>query len=283
MIPNSIKPRRVLRCSVLLIAVVLSGTTALGGPIHTNVAFSPHKGGNILRIQYVYSEAESSGNARHVSSSTVRAAWIYGLRANLALIVNVPFVHRQVDRFAPRLGRFEEVHDGVADLTAMLKYRFWQHDAGPMRTTRLAALFGLNIRSGDSDFSSDSYDPILGLVYSWRDGRKLFDADLRYQINTGGGRQGHDTLRYDLALSYRVHPAEYPESTANLSEWSVIAELNGRYATDGSHEIYLSPGVQCVTEQWVWEASIQIPVVQDLSGTRPETDYRAVIGLRYQW
>lgn len=281
--PSSTRPQRLLRHSVALVAVLSSATSALGSPIHTNVAFSPHKGGNILRLQYVYSEAESSGNTRHVSTSTVRAAWIHGLRANLALIVNVPFVHRQVDRFAPRLGRFEQIHDGVADLTAMLKYRFWQHDAGPMRTTRLAALFGLNVRSGDSDFSSDSYDPILGLVYSWRDGRKLFDAALRYQINTGGGRQGHDTLKYDLALSYRVHPAEYPEDTATLSEWSVVAELNGRYTADGSHELFLSPGVQRVTEQWVWEASIQIPVVQDLSGTQPETDYRAVIGLRYQW
>lgn len=281
--PTSKKPRISLGRSVALIAVVSSATTASGGPIHTNVAFSPHKGGNILRLQYVYSEAESSGNVRHVSASTVRAAWIYGLRADLALIVNVPFVHREIDRFAPRLGRFEQVHNGVADVTAMLKYRFWQRDDGPMRTTRLAALVGLNIRSGDSDFTSDSYDPILGLVYSWRDGRKVLDADLRYQINTGGGRQGHDTLNYDVAFSYRVYPAVYPEDARESVEWSAVAELNGHYTTDGSHEIFLSPGIQYRTEQWVWEASIQIPIVQDLSGTKPETDYRAVIGLRYQW
>jgi hypothetical protein len=48
-----------------------------------------------------------------------------------------------------------------------------------------------------------------------------------------------------------------------------------------SHEVFLSPGLQFITERWIFETSIQLPVVQDLDG--PEADYRVVVGFRFQW
>lgn len=252
-----------------------------GGPIHSDVAFTPRKGGSILRLQYTYSEADGQGNIRHVNASIVRGTYVYGLKENLALFLSVPYANRQIDRFDRKLGRFEEAHDGVADITVMAKYRFWQRDVRPEETLRWAALGGLNIRSGDSDFTSDSYDPIVGTVFTWRLDRQLFDADLLYQFNTGGGQARHDVLRYDLAYSYRLFPAVF-EAGKNY-EWNAVAELNGRYITDGSHELFLSPGLQFVTEQWALEASIQLPVVQELADDGPETDYRIVLGVRFQW
>ncbi len=252
-----------------------------GGPIHSDVAFTPRKGGSILRLQYTYSEADGHGNIRHVSASSVRATFVYGLKENVALFLSVPYANRQIDRFDRKLGRFEESHDGVADITVMAKFRFWQRDVRPEETLRWAALGGLNIRSGDSDFTSDSYDPIIGTVFTWRRDRQLFDADLLYQFNTGGGQARHDVLRYDLAYSHRLFPAVF-EPDKNY-EWNAVAELNGRYTTDGSHELFLSPGLQLVTERWALEASIQWPVVQELGDDGPQTEYRLVVGVRFQW
>ncbi len=62
-----------------------------------------------------------------------------------------------------------------------------------------------------------------------------------------------------------------------------MAELNGRYTADGSHEVFLSPGLQFVTSQWVFETSIQLPVIQDLAGDAAEAEYRLVVGVRFQW
>ncbi|MCH7814473.1 MAG: transporter [Planctomycetes bacterium] len=251
------------------------------GPIHSDVALTPHKGGSIFRLQYSYSEADGRGETQQVHTSGVRGTYVFGLEQNLALILTVPYVNRQVDRVLPKLGRVEEAHDGIADFTILAKYRFWQHDPRPLETARWALLGGLNVRSGDSDFSSDSYDPILGTVFTWRRDRVLLDADLIYQFNTGRDRHRHDVLRYDLACSYRLFPA-LAERVTNY-EWNVVAELNGRYTADGSHEVFLSPGLQLVTSQWVFETSIQLPVVQALAGDAPETDYRLVVGVRYQW
>lgn len=267
--------------SLILVAAASLAAPASAGPINTDVAFTPRKGGSLLRLQYIYSEADGQGPVKNVNSSTVKATFVYGLEANLALFLTTPYVNRQVDRYQPRLGRTEEAHDGLGDLTFLTKYRFWQNDVGVGKTMRWAALGGLNIRSGDSDFSSGSYDPILGTVFTWQEDRHHVDADLIYQFNTGGGGFRHDDLRYDVAYSYRLTPAQFDAD--HFYELDVVAELNGRYRTDGSHEVFLSPGIQCVTRRWAWEASFQIPTIQELADDQPETDFRLVFGVRYRW
>ena len=44
---------------------------ALAGPINTNAALTPRKGGAIFRLQYHYTEAGEAGNIMHVNSSSV--------------------------------------------------------------------------------------------------------------------------------------------------------------------------------------------------------------------
>ncbi len=248
--------------------------------INTDVALTPRNGGSILRLQYTFRELSGTGAIANQHESSVRGTFLHGITAGIALIMTVPYLNRQTDRIDPQSGRIEDAHDGVGDFTFLLKHRFWQRDDGPGKTARWALLGGINIRSGDSDFTSDSYDPIVGTVFSWRGGRSRFDADLVWQFNTGRGNFRHDFLRYDLAYTHRL----FPDVFTSTSTWvlSGVAELNGRYGTDGSHELFLAPGVQFSTERWILEASIQLPVVQEL-GDVPETDYRLVVGVRFQW
>ncbi len=270
----------VLGCCAALTTFGMMVPSSFGGPINSDAAFTPRVGGGILRLQYAFEEADGRDAVRHISKSTAKAVFVYGMKPNLALFLNVPYVNRQVDRFDRRFGRSEDAHDGIGDVTVMAKYRFFQNDVGPLETTRAAVLGGLNIRSGDSDFSSDSYDPIVGAVYSWRKDRAKFDADVLYQVNTGGGERRHDVLRYDLALSRRVYPAAYGED--HTYEIDAVAEINGRYVADGTHEVFISPGVALAWERMSFEVSVQIPAVQELPGG-PEVDYRIVAGLRFRW
>ena len=276
---DSSRQSKTVAAALVLVVVTATAIPLSAGPINTDVALTPREGGSIFRLQFVYSELDGHGDIQHISTSTAKGTYVYGLRKNLALFLTVPYVNRQVDRVVPKLGRVEDAHDGIADLTFLAKYRFWQKDIGPKETLRWAAIGGLNIRSGDSDFTSDSYDPIVGTVFSWRRQRGRFDADVVYQLNTGRQEFRHDALRYDVAYSHRLFPAVYDAKDA--WEFDGVAELNGRYVTDGSHEVFLSPGFQFITEHWIIETSVQLPVIQDIDG--PETDYRFVIGLRFQW
>ncbi|MEE8169221.1 MAG: transporter [Phycisphaerae bacterium] len=267
--------------AALLAGLALPTATGRAGPINSDVAFTPRKDGNIFRLQYSYREADGRGDHRQVNASGVRGTYVYGWTEDTALFLTARYANRQADRIDPRFGLIEEAHDGLRDVTVLAKYRFWQNDPRPLETYRWAVLGGLNLRSGDSDFSSDSYDPILGAVFTCRRDRNLFAADLIYQFNTGRREFRHDEIRYDAAFVHRLHPAVY-EPGVNI-EWNAVAELNGRYTADGSHEVFLSPGLQYNTEQWSLEASIQLPVIQELRGAQPETEFRIVLGLRFQW
>ncbi len=279
-------PRQIFaRIVAVILAMVCTSSLALAGPIHSDVAFSPRKGGSMLRLQFTYFEADGRGGAvQNVHGSVVRAVFIHGVSEKLALIAAFPYVNKKIDMFSKKMGRFENAQGGFADFNVMLKYRFWQDDSAARHTERFAGLLGLNVRSGDSDLSSDSYDPIFGTVYSWRQDRHLFDANLIYQINTGSGENRHDRLRYDIAYSYRwISPADDDEMVDVWYEWNLIAELNGYYLTDSTHEIFLSPGVQYVTEKWVGEFSVQFPVVQELTDQMSEMDFRIVAGIRIRF
>lgn len=267
------------RVFVPLVVVALAAAVPAAAQINTDVALTPPKGGSIFRLQYTYSEADRFGEIEHVNASTVKSTYVYGLKEDLALFLTVPYQNRQVDRFDREFGRIEDAHDGIGDLTLLAKYRFWQDDRRPGETLRWAALGGLNIRSGDSEFSSDSYDPILGTVFTWQRDRGWFNADLLYQFNTGGSEFSRDSIRYDLAYSHRLIPAVF--EPGNAWQLAAVAELNGNYVVDGSHELFLSPGLQFITHRWIFETSVQLPVIQDFAG--PETDYRFVVGFRFQW
>ena len=213
-----------LRWSALIAGLGLVGP-AIAGPINSNVAFTPRQGGSILRLQYRYTEADGESGLPHVNTSAAIATYVYGLTPKLALFLNVPYISREVDRFDKRLGRVSDTSAGFGDASVLVKYRFHQEDIGPGRTIRWAAIGGLNIRTGDSDFTSDSYDPILGAVYSWRQDRHRVDADLLYQLNTGGGAKRHDRLRVDAAYSYRVFPMQVDQSATY--DIDTVAEFNG--------------------------------------------------------
>lgn len=44
-----------------------------------------------------------------------------------------------------------------------------------------------------------------------------------------------------------------------------------------------SPGTQLITPQWVFEASVQLPIHQDLTAPRLEREFTTVLSVRFQF
>lgn len=51
---------------------------------------------------------------------------------------------------------------------------------------------------------------------------------------------------------------------------------------NGAPGLFLSPGIQYVTTRWIVEATVQLPVWQDLNA-RPEADFIVGFGVRFQF
>ncbi len=242
--------------------------------INFDSALQPGKGSTILRQQLRYFEAErvTPSMNRDITQWMSVTSIVHGLEADTTLILNFNHKFRKTHN---NLTGTSDRNNGFGDVRVLGKYNLWKEDTGPTDTTRFSLLGGLEIRSGDSDFSSDSYDPLLGVVLTKSDGRFGFDLAGLWKFNTAGGAS--DEFKYDGAITYRLYPEQY--GTGKIEAVFGVLELNGKSETNGDNELFISPGIQYVTGKWAIEASIQIPVWQELDH-RPEKDF--IVGLIFR-
>ena len=205
---------------VLSVAAALPGGASAAG-LNTNVALTPPEGGWVIRAQWRYSslggDATPLGRTGNVSLQPITA--VYGVTADLALQATVPILYRKI-AFGTGVERSDT---GVGDIPVLAKYRFYQKDE-PGVTTRWAAIGGLEVPTFDDAFSSESFDPIIGTVWTHQERAWWIDWDLLYKFNTGGGLDGDDELRGDVAASVRLLGGE----NDTIGPWGLyaIGEVN---------------------------------------------------------
>lgn len=267
---------------VLLVFLAFGGRSRAHGqaPINSNVALQPSKGGLIIRQQLRYTEADRSAGADELDirlTSSVTTL-VYGLSDDLAFIADIPIILSR--RIENNTTGADDTDSGFADMRFLSKLRLYRDDFGPTDTMRFDLIAGVDVPSGNEEFTSDSVDPIVGGVFTYIEGRHSFDADALWHFNTGGGADAADLLKYDLAYIYRLAPDVYASTRPTALFGSL--ELNGFYETNGDHELFLSPGIQYVTTRWIIEATVQVPLWQDLHH-RAERDFIVGVGFRVQF
>ena len=249
-------------------------------PINSNVALQPAKDGWIVRQQFRYASGNFSSVMGEFDTEQAQSVTtlVYGLTEKITLILDTPYVFsRQIDNKTTGASMNDS---GFADLRLLAKVQVYRNDYAPLNTARLALIGGFELPTGDDAFSSDSVDPIFGGVYSYIQDRHAFHVDALWKFNTGNEATNADALKYDLAYSYRLTPETY--DLQNPTALFVGLELNGMYETNDNNEIFLSPGLQYVTQKWIIEATIQLPIWQSLEG-RTERDYILGVGIRFQF
>jgi len=225
----------------------------------------------------------------------------YGVSGKVDLFAALPVLHKELERDTP-LGRHERSDTGIGDLRLWSRVTLWTDDR-QAETRRIAGIVGLEVPTGDHDerdglgrlprplqLGSGSWDPFAGAVFTWQRLAGELDVSTTYQRFTehDGFRFG-DLWRLDAAYYHRVYPRElrggvpsflYLGVESNLS-WQDRNEIDDRDDTDsGGTSWFISPGVQYVTQRWVAEAAVQIPLVQDLHGDALETDVVLLAGIR---
>lgn len=256
--------------------------------VNTNVALPVAEGEAIWRSQLRFGRAsdDPSPADRDVRALVVRQTLVLGVTPRLTAFATLPLLtHRRIEsssgatRSDPALG----------DVTLLGRYTLAWDDYAPLSTRRVALLAGVKLPTGADRFGTKTFDPILGGVATWAFNRHEIDLDLLYRFSTE--RRDHrasDRLRYDLAYRYRLWPRRFGRRLLQLNG---LLELNGRWedrdredgrsVTDsGGHLLFLAPGVQLISNRWILEASLQIPIAQDLHGTQLEQDFVAVLSMR---
>lgn len=268
------------RLVALSVAVAASAATAQEAT-NTPAATQPAEGHVAARerLQYVAMGDDPSPAERDIDKFIATTTLTYGVRRDVAASLDVPIAFVSYD--APG-GGDDDV--GINDFALTVKYRPLQRDLGPIDSLRFAVYGGVEIPSGDGDFSSHSWDPFVGCVFTAILGRHGVNQSLSYKFNNGGdpftmraGDGRDDAFRYDTAYLFRVSPAEYGADTH--AALYATAELNGLYEAGGDNEVMLGPGLLYEAKTFAAEASFGLPVIQDVQD-RPPTDLTVTLGLR---
>ncbi len=267
---------------IFIVAACVVDSASAQAPINANVALQPRQGGLIWRQQIRLTRASTQSPMGQVDIEQVhtQSTLAYGLSASWTLIFDMPVVLSKV-KDIDQAG----IHDsdsGLADMRIMNKIRLYRNDFGINDTARFDLIVGAELPTGSDALSSDSFDPIIGGVYSIMAGRHAFDFDGLWKFNTAGTSHGGgaDLLKYDLAYLYRLSPETY--ASVDPTAWFAGIELNGLYETNNDHELFIAPGLQYVTTRWIIEATVQLPLYQTLDH-RPERDFIAGLGFRVQF
>jgi hypothetical protein len=274
-----------------------------GPPINTDTAVISGIEGAALRSFFKYIEKSGDlegGKSGRLSVVEVPIIIPYEIFPNKLLVVGkIPYTEK---RRKVKDGVTEQrlSNSGFGDLSLNLKYLFYQKDA-PRESTRAVLTGGIKLPTGEDNKKglppplqdgSGSHDYNLGFIISRFKERIGMSADLVYTLKTEANDfEFGDTLKYDLALGYRLIPAVY--ETYPAKQLNLYIELNGTYAwknedngvkvdDSGGNTIFLSPGIQLIPwRTLLFEASFQIPVFEDLNGKQLEPDYAIVVGFRW--
>lgn len=177
---------------------------------------------------------------------------------------------------------------GQGDLSLFSKYRFWRED-GPGVQQSISLAFKLKTDTGDSRVSTGTTDGILGLSYGYESRRWYRWAAARYRFNgkNDAGLQRGDKVLIDLAGGIRMKRTSYrePDTVWILelnAESTQSAKLNGATSENtGGSELFVSPGIFWTKRNFAIKAGVQIPLLDDLTGNQPASDYRAKLVLEW--
>jgi hypothetical protein len=215
--------------------------------------------------------------SERIEQFTIDTRLTYGLTKDIALTLNVPTIQRD------RANGLDD-QSGLGDASLSLKWRFWQHDPGPIDTNRLALLAGVRMPTGTDGLSSDGWDPTIGLVFMRVSGRHGMNAALTYLVGTDGlfnpisaGTGTNDLLTLETSYVYRLAPSEYTSDTH--ASWYFTVESFVEYETNGDLAWRVAPGVLYEARRFTVELSPIIPIVNEIDH-RAELDWGLALGLR---
>ncbi len=277
---------------------------AHAAPITFNTALPVAEDHFVFREQFLGQRAADDPSAANREVEVLGGISVlgYGITSDLALFGIFPYLDKELELTTPNGQRVTRSTDGIADAQLFTRYTVFRRDL-PGQNFRIAPFVGTEFPTGDDDdadslgllpaplqLGSGSWDPFGGVIATYQTLDYQVDAQVAYQLNTEANNfEFGDIFRLDGSLQYRLWPRELGEGVpaflygvieANFihQEKNEVGRLDD--PNSGGTTLFLSPGLQYVTKNWILEGIVQLPVVQELNGTALEDDFIVRAGFR---
>ncbi len=268
---------------ILAALAILAFTTpaAAHEPIFAPGAHVHSKGAHEVSLEYHRERAGGAGE--NETENELSLEYEYGVTGDLTVAVEIPFKDKTTNANGST---------GLGDIQLGAKYRFLRVDS-PGSQYSTALLFRAKLPTGDDDsnprLGSGSADFVGGLLHGLESRRWYYNLAARYRLNTegGGNLEKGDKVFLDIVGGVRPVLSEYRDADTVLFlelNWERAARdsLAGADVTDsGGWELFLSPGIFWTYRNYAVTSGLQIPVVENLNGAQPTSDYRFKLAGKY--
>jgi hypothetical protein len=295
--------KKTLKHILILVIVLYGSNDALSAPITFNTALPVAKGEAVARAQarYLRASDDPTSQDRELTVWSLPLVLAYGVTGKLSVFGIIPVIDKELS-IKTTSGRITRGGSGIGDITLFGRYTIWKMDM-PGQTMRVAPFMGIKLPTGkdretDSlgrlpqplQVGSGSWDPLGGVVFTWQTLNWQIDASLSYRHNTEANdyRFG-DTGKLDLSYQYRILPRKlgrglpafvYAVLESNLVVTGKDKKMGSYDENTGGFSLFLTPGIQYVTQRTVFETAVQIPVIQDLNGEALKRDFLWILSVR---
>ncbi|MCH8011722.1 MAG: transporter [Candidatus Marinimicrobia bacterium] len=298
---------------LILFSIIPVVSFSQGPPINTNTAFVVGLEGTAIRtFGKVVSKASLYQNGEKITNDLDQQVTVFALPImvpyevipnKLVVIGVIPFLNKEMN-MTKEGTRQSRGDSGWGDLKLLAKYQFFQKDTRSS-TLRMTFLGGIKLPTGKYNASdaegplprplqlgSGSFDILGGPIITYVRNRLGINAEVSFRKNTEADNYRFgDILSTNFVLGYRILPKVYetypsPYATAFLE---LLSQFRGRDRENGveledtgGKVVLLSPGIQFVLSRtFLVEASLQVPIFQDLNGTQLGIDFSSTFGIRW--
>jgi len=281
----------------------LVNTSIYSAPITFNTALPISRGEFIVRQQFIIKKLSQDTNSPSsldlkLEETKLVSTIVYGVTPDLTLFATLPLVNRELKN--TNQGRRET--KGIGDSQIVMRYTIFKNDFQG-GSFRIAPFIGARLSTGQTAKKDQfgvlpmSVQPgmgtgaeIAGIVATYANYDWELDGQLSYVNNHSSNNVDFgNQVKADVSFQYRLFPIKLSENQDyfinGVIEFNTIDKGRNSIAglddaKSGGISYLISPGIQFISERYILEAVIQVPIKQPDRGAFLELDQILRIGFR---
>lgn len=271
---------------LIVINTLMAGIVSANG-ISIDAGLTPAENRWIFRSQMRFMQRNNDPTPllREMKSNMWPIVVAYGLRSDLAIMLRQALRRNEL-----KMQGQSSSNTGFTDLLVLFKYRLTRVNT-PSYTFGIAPTIGLEIPSGNDNFTSNSWDLHIGSFMSGRIRSWGIDLNVGYIWNgmakTGqaDGDPGDEfsvesALAYQYGLGQRANFALAPVIEFSYQSISSDTKDGNPITNTGESVFLLSPGLKVTWSSFIVEGLMQFPLWQKQNGLQTERAPTLLIGFR---
>ena len=263
---------------------LLAGTAQAGGGISVDAGLTPPEGRWIFRAQTRH--MQRSDEMSEMGMYRFPFILAYGVRSDVTLMARQIITRRSMT-----MDGTTNTESGFDDFYSLVKYKAYRRNTRSY-TFGIAPTLGLEMPTGSDQFSSDTWDLVGGMYFSWRSGVWAADLNIAYRWNSFTDRNKNGLVPGDVGYLDAAFSYQYSIGGSAAASLFPVLELNYEDAraarldgddvgSTGGAVFYVSPGLKYATPSVILEALVRVPAAWDQNGSQPDPALGRLLGIRF--